>query len=335
MRAPGPRGPARTLSAADGLLYDLCPTLDRLASDYGRTFRLRVGPQTFLIVGEAQYVGDVVDADPAQYRWRPAFRSFSVALGSTAIIMSDGDAHQARRRTVQPFFARRRVDAGIPIMLEEADRVIDALSIGTTIDLAPRLRDATRRITFRMLFSEDISTHADDLGDRLEPAVRYCNDPLPSQLPHPFPGTRRAWARAARADADRVLDTLIATRQGSPREEHDLLDALLAKAIPPAELRDQIVAMAVAGYEPTSAALAWTMTRATARNDVWKRLRSEADHSLAPADLTFPLAVVRESLRLHPPGAVVPRRVVVSTRIGPYAVPRWDDGLVFAVPART
>ena len=59
---------------------------------------LRLGPQRVVVVGDVGFVGDVVDADIANYRWRPVFRSFAVALGNTAIILSDGDQHRTRRR---------------------------------------------------------------------------------------------------------------------------------------------------------------------------------------------------------------------------------------------
>ncbi len=88
-----------------------------------------------------------------------------------------------------------------------------------------------------------------------------------------------------------------------------MLDTLIASGLPTSEIRDQTITLIAAGYDTTASAFAWTVLRAARAPEVWSKLRSEADAVFADdvdastlRRLTYADAVVRESLRLHPPG---------------------------------
>lgn len=163
----------------------------------------------------------------------------------------------------------------------------------------------------------------------MQPALR--------QLPHPLPYTRRARAREALRDADSIIYEEIDRRRRAPRNEEnatDVLDTLLAVeggALSTSEVRDQTITLIAAGYDTTSSGLAWTVLRAAGAPDVWKGLRAEADRVLGdtpPAqldgatfrNLTYADAVVRESLRLHPPGVFSPRQAERDLMLGDFAI---------------
>ncbi|MDQ1380496.1 MAG: hypothetical protein QOJ71_1215, partial [Actinomycetota bacterium] len=70
-----------------------------------------------------------------------------------------------------------------------------------------------------------------------------------------------------------------------------------------------------AGYDTTASGFAWTVLRAARDPAIWDKLRTEADTVFADGTgastlrrLTYAEAVVRESLRLHPPGVFSPRQ---------------------------
>ncbi len=330
--APGPRGLRATIAAGRSLLDDPCPALDTLASRYGRTFALRIGPQEFVIVGDRGHVRDVLGADPAAYRWRPAFRNLAIVIGRTALIVTDGEAHRSRRRLVQPAFARRRLDHWMHLIIDTVDETLEALPVGTPIDLEPVIRQTVRRIVLRVLFGADLSILGDDIGALLEPAVAYTNEPLLRQLPHPVPFSARARARSARRRVDDLLAVEIAHRRATTREaardNADMLDVLIDAGLTSEEIYDQVVALTVAGYDTTTAAISWCLLRTMRDAALWERLRQEADDAardsteLRLTDLPLAHATAQETLRLHPPGAVVPRRKVAPGAIGPYRVRR-------------
>jgi cytochrome P450 len=130
---------------------------------------------------------------------------------------------------------------------------------------------------------------------------------------------------AARRRADEIVYAEIAHRRAHPDDGDDVLAALLAAqddeggpALSDEELRDQVVSLIAAGYETTSAGVAWTVHGMLSHPHTWARVREEmarvvgddaltAEHLLAMPYLD---AVVNESLRLWPPGPVSGRKAI-------------------------
>ena len=83
------------------------------------------------------------------------------------------------------------------------------------------------------------------------------------------------------------------------------------------EVRDQVVSLIAAGYETTSAAMAWAVHLLLATPGCWERARAEVVEVLGdPVPVKEDLrrsiclnGVVHEALRLCPPAVVVPRWV--------------------------
>jgi cytochrome P450 len=317
---PGPRGGA-ALRAARGLLNEPVPTVTALAEDHGRTFGVHLGATTLVIVGDRELIRTVLTGPQDRYRWGPMFRiPLGVFVGPSSVLVSDGDDHARRRSLVQPAFALRRLHTWRPLVLAEVDRMIDALPLDEPVDLAPRIQTAVRRIVVRVLFGEGLDP--DEVGDRLAPAAEYINRPMARQLPHPLPLGARERARASRRSFDALLDEEIARRDAEPdRARDDVLDVLLAtEGLTRPELRDQVVSLIGAGYDTTTATASWLVLRAAPRDDVWSRLRTEADSVAADGPRPWAEAVVQESLRVHPAGAYAPRLVWKGFELGPYAI---------------
>jgi cytochrome P450 len=239
------------------------------------------------------------------FLWGEALRALEPVDGPTALVLSDGDEHRRRRRLVQPAFATRRIDAAVPIIVEEVDRVIDAFGLHTEVDLYPVYRAAVRRIVTRVLFGDALAGRADELGEILEPALRFISRPPQLTMPG-MPGWRAA--RKARRAADALVDDEIARRRASGDHGTDILGTLLATDLSDAELRDQVVSLIAAGYDTTSGAVAFAVLELLRTPGEWARTRDEVASVLgdrAPdaedlRSLPYVAAVVNETLRLWP-----------------------------------
>jgi cytochrome P450 len=148
-----------------------------------------------------------------------------------------------------------------------------------------------------------------------------------------------------------LLDEEIARCRAHPDPDaNDLLRALVGAddGLSDAEIRDQVVTLIAAGYDTSTAGVSWLLLRAVATTGVWDGLRTEADAWLDPdpqrvdaaalAHLGWSAAVVRETLRLHPPGVFAPRETTRVLAIGPYRLPRrslvlWSPYLMGRDPA--
>jgi cytochrome P450 len=336
---PGPRGLRDTIRAMRGLTGDPCPTLDALVAEHGPTFVVRGGPMTMAIVGDPSHLAPLLATTTDAFRWGHRFNVLGFIVGPGSMIVSDGDDHRRRRGATQPGFARRRLDTWIPLIVSETDRLVDESLArrGGAFDLYPVGRTFVRRVVVRVLFGDGLGDRADELGTVLEPAMTYGVQPALRQVPHPLPYTRRARARQALRDADAIIYEELARRRRAPRHDDDatdVLDTLLATeggALSTSEIRDQTITLIAAGYDTTSSGLAWTVLRAAGVPDVWNGLRAEADRVLGDTpteqldgatlrNLTYADAVVRESLRLHPPGVFSPRQAERDLVLGDFAI---------------
>jgi hypothetical protein len=352
-RLPGPPLWQQGLSGLR-MRRDPLGELIRLHEQYGPVIATGAGPLKYVwLIGPDAHRELFVNIE--RFTWREVTKPILVVDGETAVVLSDGEDHERRRRIVQPAFNIRRIERHIPLMVEEARRTLSRWTTGASLNGYYELRRCIRRIVMRALFGDRFSERADELGDRLQPALDFVDRPMP-QIKAGRPWRR---ARAARRGTDDLVFAEIATRRREGvGEGSDVLSWLLAASDPEGdggrltdqEVRDQVVSLIAAGYETTSAAVGWTLWAALANPGVWERLRAEVgDEAITPDRLramTYLDGVVSESLRLWPPGAVAGRHLLepidaagvcipagVIALYSPYVTQRlpefWPDPLAF------
>lgn len=336
-RLPGPRSPLALLSFFRAAQHDSYAALTDLRERYGPIVRMGVGPATVVFAFGPDANETILSAAPAAFRWREAMKALIPVDGDTALVVSDGEDHARRRRLVQPGFHKRRIDSYVDLMTAEANQVLDSIPTGDVVDAYALFRVSIRRTVVLALFGDHLRSRADEIGELLQPAFDFINLPLLRQLKLPWPGTHYHRARTARAAVDAVIDEEIERRASKTSEDGgDVLSMLLATrdddgtGLSRQEIRDQVVSLIAAGYETTASAMAWVVWRIANEPGVWARVRTELDAVVANRPVTtddLPKLVVldgviRETLRLHPPGVVAPRKVIAPVEIGGYPIPR-------------
>jgi cytochrome P450 len=289
----------------------------QLYDRYGPVVRLGIWPvaYTYLFGREANEL--ILSQRPDEFTWREALRALESVDGPTALVLSDGADHKRRRRLVQPAFATRRIDAAVPIIVDEVDAAIDSLPVRGRADIYALYRRTVRRIVVRVLFGDGLAGQADALGEALEPAIHFVDRP-PQLQARGMPGRRAA--RRARQRADAIVDAEMARRRASGELGSDVLGVLLATELSDEERRDQVVSLIAAGYDTTSAAVAWTVLELIRTPGVWDKARAEVDERLGERvpdagdlrALPYTAAVVNEALRLWPPAVLSGRRASSS-----------------------
>jgi cytochrome P450 len=134
---------------------------------------------------------------------------------------------------------------------------------------------------------------------------------------------------------DEVVYRIIRERRAAGGDRGDVLSILLqardddGTPMSDRQIRDETMTLALAGHETTANALAWTFSRLSRHPEVRARMEEELDAlpSARGAAVTmeelkllpYTLAVLKESMRLHPPAFVLGRRaerdVVVGDRL--------------------
>ena len=252
--------------------------LDDLSEQYGPICGLGAGPVRMAIVGDPAALRELFAMPNNSFRWNHKFNVLGFVVGKQSMIVSDGDDHRRRRSSVQTAFSRRRLSGWIPMIVEQTDAAIDRLAgrlePGAAIDMYPVGRALVLQIVVRSLFGERMSQRCDEIGDLFQRPQDYLESSAFRQFPHPFPHTARARVRADRQALDVIIDAEIAYRRANPTGDPlDVLETLIADgSLDDAEIHDQVATLIGAGYDTTSASLAWMLIRATLVPGLWDRL---------------------------------------------------------------
>lgn len=367
-RLPGPSF-ARRPALLRRILREPQPVLDELRDGWGPVVGLGMGPFRLAVVGDPTALREMFAMSNDTFRWGHRYNAIGFVVGDASMIVSDGADHKRRRSSVQAAFSRRRLNRWIPMIVERTDVAIDALldriaDEPDRVDLYPVGRAIMLDLIVRTLFGERLASRATEIGDLFQGPQDYLESPALRQLPHPIPGTRRAKVRADRAALAAIIDDEIARCRANPSgDPFDVLEVLATDSeLSDAEIRDQVITLLGAGYDTTSATLAWMLWCTAAEPALWQRLRAEADEVYGPlsqtsgktstsdeqtlARLELAGRVTRETTRLHPAGAIAPRQAERDVVIGGYRVPKgtlilwsahlagrdqdvWDDPLRF------
>ncbi|SFO59121.1 MULTISPECIES: cytochrome P450 [Actinomadura] len=130
-----------------------------------------------------------------------------------------------------------------------------------------------------------------------------------------------------RATTDEVL---AAHRGRDDADRSDLIAALAAAGESPARIRDTVLMTMLAAHHTTGVAISWTLYLLARHPDAAERATAEVDEVLGdrPAPDYGDLrklarldAVVKEAMRLYPPGPYGAREATEDLRLGEYTVP--------------
>jgi cytochrome P450 len=239
-------------------------------------------------------------------------------FGETSFMLLEEDERMRGREAIMPAFHQRAVAQHADMVTDLSRREVASWPLDTPMPLHPRLCLLALTVMLRTVFGED------------DPAVEELRDGMLSMLSvaaslvlqEPrlrwLPGWRRTWSRFVndRDNVDRLIAGIIARRR--PAHRHgDMLDMLLhaprldGSPMTDTELRDNLVAVIIAGYETTASALAWALQLLAHHPRIQDRLADEADNE------DYLEATVNEVLRHRPVFLFsAPRAVVKPIEIG-------------------
>jgi cytochrome P450 len=273
-------------------------------------------------------------------------------LVGEGLLTTEDPAHLARRRLMQPAFHRSRVAAYAEAIVDETERVTDAWDPSRAFDVGADMAQLTLAAVGRALFGADLRDEARAISAVLAGVLRRGASlgallafatPLLGPLHRAFPKRASILFPRERAELERIVGPVIASRRHSPDGE-DLLSLLLAArddagtALDDAAVRNEVVMLILAGHETTANALTWTWYLLAQHPDVEARLHAELDAVLGgrrPAfsdvpNLRYTAQIFDETLRLFPPASAFARRPVHAVELGGYRIPRMTS--VFVSP---
>lgn len=312
---------------------ELCETAARM----GDVVALRLGAMPAVLVSSpdlahellARHHGDTVQA--------PTLRIVGEPLIGRGVLTADGEAHTRQRKLLTPAFTNKRMVRYADAMVAGTVRVVDSWRDGTQLDASGEMMRMTLEIAARVLFDAEIAHEARAFGRALTVAMEQVLDagsallPLPGSWP--TPGNLRL--RGAVRRLDRTVARIVHERRQDPRDRGDVLSMLLGArdddGAPMSDrlLRDEIMTLLLAGHETTANALSWCLVRLATAPAIRRDLEREVDDVLGTRTptiedlprLPFLEAVLKETMRLHPPAYLVGRYTVRDLELGEAFLP--------------
>ena len=247
-------------------------------------------------------------------------RILSPFLGEQSVIMISDQAHKQRRHLIAPAFHGDRLHVYGQLVCQLTSELVATMNPGDRFVARTLTQQISLQTIAKVVFGSQESPREAALLPLLTQSVDSVGSPV-SVLPLFFDILRKdlgpwsPWGRFLRRRAK--LDELVYAeiedrRNASEQDRTDILSMLMAartetdEALSDVELRDELMALLLAGHETTATAMAWAMYWLHAEPRVKEKLLAELD-AIAPdappteiASLPYLTAVVKETLRRSP-----------------------------------
>ncbi|HEX9235964.1 MAG TPA: cytochrome P450, partial [Actinomycetota bacterium] len=297
------------------------------AASFGDLTFIQLGRGQFYLVVSPDYIQDIMVTNPRKFS-NPGTFPF---LGN-GILVSEGEYHRRQRTIMKPAFHHTAVPAYAKTMAECTARIEARWQDGEERDIHADMNMLTLAIVCQCLFSTDIDEEAERLRSDMATVME-----LAGQVSGAFGPISRQDALSSEgfqesfAAVDAWVYGVIARRRRDPGESSDILSLLMQAQddLTDEQIRDEMLALMVAGHETTANALSWTWYELSQRPEIEAKLQAEADQVLGGRLPTFedlPLLqytqmVISEALRMYPPVPVSARWTLEDHELGGYTIP--------------
>lgn len=329
------------------LLTQRLDRLERLQQQHGDIFTLNLGFTKVTVLCHPRHAQHVLRDHARIYsKANPLWDAIRGLIGN-GLPTSEGDFWLRQRRMMQPHFHRERLTAMVRLMIHAIDEELVSWEqyerSGRPIDLFREMTVITMRVIVRTMFGSQLGQQtADMVGKEMGFALDYMMlGMLTQKLPKWFPVPGRKRFTEAVQRIDRALFDIIDQRKRDPNREGgellsmmlDAVDTETQQRMTAQELRDEAVALFLAGYETTSSALSFAFDHLRTQPQSMKKLEQEILSVLQGREpemsdlrrLPYTLAVIQEALRLHGPVFWIPRTAEQDDVIDGYRIPNGQE----------
>ena len=290
---------------------------------------------SIVFVNEPQAIQQILTNDRKQFSAPGKLNELlKPILGNSSVIMLDGDRHKKRRQLVMPAFHGSRMQNYGQLIFDLTTKVFDSLLVNKPANQTFLAREAMQDISLQVILQSVFGLYDGDRCQQLKMLMTKMTQlfasPLTSALLF-FPSLQKdmgvwsPWGNFIhqRKQIDKLIYLEIAERRANPDSSRtDILSMLLAasdeegQSLSDAELRDELLALLLAGHETTATAMSWALYWIHRLPDVKQKLLKELESISDRTDfmsifrLPYLTAVCNEALRIHPVAMLTFPRVV-------------------------
>ncbi|MFT3698537.1 MAG: cytochrome P450 [Kofleriaceae bacterium] len=320
--------------------------LQESAARVGPIARVQLAHIPVYIVTDADLAHEVFVDQPEKFTKSAGLEFLKPLLGE-GLLTAEGEPHRKHRKLLAPAFAPKRLAAYGTVMVEETRKQASRWRSRAEIDLSAEMMEMTLAIAGKTMFGADIRADADQVARGLELGMhaQVASLKSPIRLGYNWPLPRHLQMRKAVKLLDDVVFRLIREGRARGTDAGDVLSILLmardeedGTGLTDAQVRDEVMTLLLAGHETTANALTWAFYELGRNPAVLAKLTAEVDalgkREITTADLPqlpYTLAVLEETMRLHPPAYMTGRQANVPIDLGGHHLPA---GSIVAVNIR-
>ncbi len=347
-KIPGPR--------ADEMLKVMLDTWrDRLGlmtgvtEKFGDVVRFKLGPKNLYFLNHPDHAKHVLADNAANYHKGIGLIHAKKVLGD-GLLTSEGELWKRQRKTINPAFHRRRLMRFSGVVVEQGAALLERWRQRTStgphgpVDVVKEMTSLTLSVLGHSLLNADLGAY-ESMGhafDVVQDQAMFEMVTL-NMVPHMVPLPRHFRFRSARRELERIVQDIVRQRGESGAAGDDMLSRLLAdyakepdEAVRRRRLRDELITILLAGHETTAATLSFAWYEMSQHPEVGEKMRAEAFEVLGDGPpayedlrrLTYTTQVIQETMRLHPPVWILPRRSLEPDNVEGYDIPAGADVLI-------
>ncbi|XP_010530500.1 PREDICTED: cytochrome P450 705A5-like [Tarenaya hassleriana] len=328
-------------------------SLQKLSSKYGPLLRLHAFGSSFIVVSSASMAFDVYRTQDVNFSFRQNYViEDSIMFGRYSFMAAPyGDYFKFMKKLlVTKLLGQQHLQRSRGLRDEELERFYVELSDKATrkevIDVHREISKLANRIICRMMMGRKCSEEngeADEIQDLVLESLRLLkNVAIATALRSLKRFGVTSWfekeAKNISRRYDVFLDKILKEHEENPNKERKDITDLLLEAyhdenaeyrLTKKHIKSFLVELFLGGTSTTAAAVQWTMSEIINHPSILHKMREEIECVVGKGrliqetdlpSLPYLQAVVKEGLRLHPPGALLPRICEESCKIGGFDV---------------
>jgi cytochrome P450 len=212
--------------------------------EYGDVVRLGAGALTVHLLGHPSHADHVLRLHHRNYDRQTRSAAAVRLVTGESLVTNDGDEWRRHRLLMQPLFNKDALSSLSSIVIDATNAMIDQWRPQRDVDLAAEMMKLTSTIACRAFFGTDV-------GEDLEGLMSVILEEAYARATSVF-----GWGRPPRDFERACIDVRAIVERILARGNSPLLNEL--RTLPPDELRNEMIALLLAGHETTANALAWT-----------------------------------------------------------------------------
>ncbi len=299
-----------------------------LTQTYGDIVQYRSSVEPAYLINHPDYIRHVLQTNGQNYNKDTFLNKYMLeSLTGQGLLTSENPLWREQRRLIQPAFHKQSLPKFAELMRQAVSRTVDRLDEAAAarqpVNIAAEMMRLTLDIVTESLFSFDITDQADEIGEAMD-TMAVIGKP------------RHRKVRAAIELLDEIVYAIINQRLEHPqRERDDLLNMLLdaryddGSPMPIKQVRDEVMALLVAGHETTANTLSWGWYLLDQNPDAVAELEAEIDAVSAGgvpnvsdfSRLSYTEKVIQEVMRLYPSAWSISRRALGDDEIDGFFIP--------------